>query len=101
VHDYTTTMIKLLQTDPHDPKRRAPVLLSLAHIVRMVPQYYVESGGKRMVTALEGQGDDAQASARGLKRYFLILDVLGGTFESHTASDKGQRILEQMWNEAS
>jgi hypothetical protein len=100
VHDYTPKAIKLLHADPQDPKRRTPVLVSLAHIVRLVPQYYVESGGTRMVTDLEGGADDAQAAERGLKRFFLILDDLGGTFESHTASEKAQRILEQLWNES-
>ena len=100
MHDFIPKAIKLLQTDPQDPDRRTPVLLSLAHIVRLVPQYYVESGGTRMVTDLAGEGDEAAASARGLKRFFLILDDLGGTFESHTASEKGQRILEQLWNES-
>ena len=100
MHDYTSKSIKLLQTDPRDPARRAPVLLSLAHIVRVVPQYYQESGGKRMVTDLQGEGDDARASEHGLKRFFLITDTLGGTYESHTASDKGQRLIEQMWNES-
>ena len=101
MHDYTTKSIRLLQTDPQDPKRRTPLLLSLAHIVRLVPQYYVESGGMRMVTDLEGTGDNAGASERGLKRFFLIVDDLGGTFESHTASEAGQRLLEQMWSESS
>ena len=100
MHDYTPKSIRLLQTDPQDPMRRTPVAVSLAHIVRLVPQYYVESGGKRMVTDLEDAGDEAQASQRGLKRFFLILDALGGRFESHTATEKGQRILEQMWNES-
>ena len=100
MHDYTPRAIRLLQRDPQDPKRQTPVSVSLAHIVRLVPQYYVESGGKRMVTDLEAEVDDAQASQRGLKRFFLILDTLGATYESHTASEKGQRILEQMWNES-
>ena len=100
MHDYTSKSIKLLQTDPRDPERRTPVLLSLAHIVRLVPQYYQESGGKRMVTDLQGEGDDARASEQGLKRFFVITDALGGTYESHTASEKGQRLIEQMWNES-
>ena len=100
MHDYIPKSIRLLQADPKNPARRTPVLLSLAHIMRLVPQYYVESGGKRMVTDLEGEGDEAQASARGLKRFFLIVDALGATYEGHTASEKGQRLLEQMWNES-
>jgi hypothetical protein len=95
----------LLQADPQDPNRRTPVLLSLAHIVRLIPQYYEESGGTRMVTDLEpaggaAGGEDARASERSLKRFFLILDDLGGTFESHTASEKAQRMLDQLWTES-
>ena len=59
-------------------------MLSLAHVVRLVPQYYIEgAGGQRMVTHVDD--DDNQARQRGLKRYFLIFDDLGGQFESHTA----------------
>ena len=100
MHDYTVRAIRLLQTDPLDPKRQTPVSVSLAHIVRLVPQYYEESGGRRMVTDLDADATDVQAARPGLKRFFLILDTLGGTYESHTASEKGQRLLEQMWNES-
>jgi hypothetical protein len=99
VHDYKATSIKLQQIDPADPKRRTAVMLSLAHVVRLVPQYYIEgAGGQRMVTRVDD--DDNQTPQRGLKRYFLIFDDLGGQFESHTASEKGQAALEEMWHEA-
>jgi hypothetical protein len=98
VHDYKALSIKLKQIDPADPKRRTEVMLSLAHVVRLVPQYYIEgAAGQRMVTRVD---DDNQAPQRGLKRYFLIFDDLGGQFESHTASEKGQAALEEMWHEA-
>jgi hypothetical protein len=51
-----------------------------------------------MVTRVDD--DDKHAPQRGLKRYFLIFDDLGGQFESHTASEKGQAALDEMWNEA-
>jgi hypothetical protein len=98
VHDFTHKAIKVVQIDPQDPTLRTWVLLSLAHIVRLVPRYYVESGGKQMITSVDV--DDTQASERGLKRSFLILDDIGGRFESHTASDQAQALLEQMWNES-
>ncbi|HEV2296872.1 MAG TPA: hypothetical protein VGR35_23735 [Tepidisphaeraceae bacterium] len=99
MHDFTTKAIKVVQIDPQDPTRRTRVLLFLAHIVRLVPRYYVESGGKRMITSVDVD-DDSEASQPGLERSFLILDDLGGHFESHTASAKAQAILEQMWNES-
>jgi hypothetical protein len=98
MHDYTPKAIKVVQIDPQDPTRRTRVLLSLAHIVRLVPRYYVESGGKQLITDVHV--DDTEASKRGLKRSFLILDDIGGQFESHTASEKAQVLLEQMWNES-
>jgi hypothetical protein len=98
VHEFKHKAIKVVQIDPQDPTRRTRVLLSLDHIVRLVPRYYVESGGKRMITSVDV--DDTQASEQGLKRSFLILDDIGGHFESDTASDKAQALLEQMWNES-
>jgi hypothetical protein len=100
VHDYIPKAIKLLEIDPQDPSRRTGVLVSLAHIVRLVPQYYVESGGRRMVSDISAEDALTQPSESGLKRYFLILDALGGRFESHSASGKAQAMLEQMWNES-
>jgi hypothetical protein len=98
VHDFKRQAIKVVQIDPQDPTRRTRVLLPLAHIVRLVPRHYVESGGKQMITTVDA--DDPKASERGLKRSFLILDDIGGHFESHTASEAAQAILEQMWAES-
>lgn len=99
MHDCKTLFIKLQQIDPADPNRRTAAMLSLAHVVRLVPQYYIEgAGGERMVTRVDN--DDNEVPQRGPKWYFLIFDDLGGQFESHTASEKGQAALEQMWNEA-
>ena len=98
MHDFSHKAIKVDQIDPQDPLRRTRMLLYLAHIVRLVPRYYVESGGKQLITDVHV--DDIEASKRGLKRSFLILDDIGGQFESHTASDIGQSVLEQMWRES-
>jgi len=98
VHDFIQKAIKVDQIDPQEPTRRTRVLLSLAHIVRLVPRYYVESDGKQLITNVHV--DDTDASKRGLKRSFLILDDIGGQFESHTASHQAQALLEQMWNES-
>lgn len=98
MHDFTPKAIKLFQVDPHDPARRTQVLLSLAHIVRLVPRYYMESDGKQMVTAVEV--DDSKVLERRIMRSFLVFDDIGGQFDSHGASDKAQAMLEQMWNEA-
>jgi hypothetical protein len=95
VHDFKHTAIKVVQIDRQDPTRRTRVLLPLAHIARLVPRHYVESGGKQMITTVDV--DDPKASDRGLKRSFLILDDIGGQFESQTASEAAQAILEQMW----
>ena len=98
MHDYTPKAIKLIQVDPKDPARRTQVVISLAHIVRLVPIYYLESGQKRMVTSVEV--DDREVLERGMKRSFLVFDDLGGQFDSYAASEKAQAILEQMWNES-
>ena len=98
MHDFAPQAIKVTQLDPQDAARRTRVLLSLAHVVRLVPRYFMESDGKQMITDVHV--DDSEASKRGLKRSFLILDDIGGQFESHTASEKAQEILEQMWNQS-
>ena len=98
MHDFSPKAIKVTQIDPQDPARRTRVLVSLDHIVRLVPRYFMESDGKQMITDVHV--DDTEVSKRGLKRSFLILDDIGGQFESHTASERAQEILEQMWNES-
>ena len=83
---------------PTDPSKQTRVMVSLAHIVRMVPYYFVESGGKRMITAVEA--DDKASGGHGLKRSFIVYDALGGQYDSGSASTSGQGHLERMWEEA-
>ena len=97
VRDFNTKSIKLHLVDPHDPSKKTKVLLSLAHVVRMVPQYYLENEGKRMVT--EVPDDDAAERQRGIKRTFVIHDDIGGRYESGAASRQAQALLEQVWAE--
>ena len=98
MHDYTPKAVKLFLVDPGDPSRRTQVLVLLAHIVRLVPRYYMESGGKQMVTAVAV--DDSKVLEGGLKRSFLVFDDIGGQFDSYAASERAQGILEQMWSES-
>ena len=98
MHDFEPKSIKLFQADPRDSSRRTQALISLAHVVRLVPRYYVESGGKRMETSVDV--DEGKVLERGLKRSFIVFDDLGGEFDSHGASAKAQAILEQIWNES-
>ena len=98
MHDYEAKSLKLFMADPHDPLKQTQVLVSIAHIVRLVPRYYVLSDGKRMIT--ETEPDDARVRERGLKRSFVVYDDIGGYFDSYLASDAAQAILEQMWVEA-
>lgn len=67
-------------------------------MVRLVPYYYLDSGGKRMVTALEG--DETAKERKGLKRSFIVYDALGGQYDSGSASAPGQALLERMWEES-
>jgi hypothetical protein len=80
---------------PTEPSKRTRVLVSLAHVVRIVPYYFVVSGGKRMVTTVESEG--SRAAPEGLKRAFMVYDALGGQYDSDTASPSGQNHLERMW----
>jgi hypothetical protein len=98
MHDFPQKAIKVAQVDPQDPTRQTRVLISLAHVVRLVPRYYMDSGGRQLLTDVHV--DDTEASKRGLKRSFLIFDDIGGQFESYTASERAQAILEQMWDES-
>ena len=94
MHDFSPKAIKVTQIDPQHPARRTRVLLSLDHIVRLVPRYFRESEGKQMITDVHV--DDTEVSKRGLKRSFLILDDIGGRFESNTASEKARVMLEHL-----
>ena len=98
MHDITALSIKLSMPSPTDPSKRTRVLVSLAHIVRLVPCYYLESEGVRMVTAVEE--DERAARAQGLKRMFIVYDDLGGQYDSSSASTSGQALLERMWMES-
>jgi len=83
---------------PTDPSRLTRVLVSLAHVVRIVPYYYVDSGGKRMITTVEGE--DKRSAPEGLKRSFMVYDALGAQYDSGTASPSAQGHLERMWEES-
>lgn len=98
MHDYEAKSLKLFMVDPHDPLKQIQVLVSIAHVVRLVPRYYVVNGGKRTIT--EAEPDDARLQERGLRRSFVVYDDIGGYFDSYLASDAAQAILEQMWGEA-
>ena len=98
MHDTTALSIKLSMPSPTDPSKRTRVLVSLAHIVRLVPCYYLESEGKRMVTTVEE--DERAVRAQGLKRMFMVYDDLGGQYDSSSASTGGQALLERMWVES-
>lgn len=74
------------------------MFISLAHLVKLVPYYFVDSGGKRMVTTVEG--DEKNAERQGLMRSFCAYDALGGQYDSGSASPAGQALLERMWEES-
>jgi hypothetical protein len=99
MHDFISKSIKLHLLDPHDPSKRTRVLLSLAHLVRMVPQYYREDGGKRIVAEV-GDDEDAIRRQPGIKRSFVVYDDIGDRYESYSGSREAQALLEQIWSES-
>ena len=99
MHDFITKSIKLHLVDPRDPSKRTKVLLSLTHLVRMEPEYYLENDGRRMVTTVGADEDTAQRQ-RGVKRSFIIYDDMGSRYESYAASREAQALLEQIWSES-
>lgn len=98
MHEFKALSVKFSMPSPNDPTRATRVLVSLAHVVRMVPYYFVETGGKRMITVLE-KDDNAEGKQK-LKRSFIVYDVLGGQYDSGSASPSGQGMLERMWEES-
>ncbi len=98
MHDFKSTTIKFSMPSLADPSRPTQVLVIVAHIVRIVPCYYLESGGKRMVTTVET--DEPGSRPQGLKRTFTVYDVIGGQYDSGSASRAAQAMLERMWEEA-
>ena len=98
MREFEKTSVKFSMPSPTDPSKRTRVLVSLAHVVRIVPYYFVESGGKRMVTAIEGE--EKHSDQKGLKRSFIVYDALGGQYDSGSASPSGQALLERMWEES-
>jgi hypothetical protein len=96
MRDFENKSIKLFHVDPTNPTRRTQILLSIAHIVRLVPRHYLESGGKQMITA----ADEGNAPEPGIKRSFMVFDDIGGQFDSYGASERVNAVLEQMWNES-
>ena len=98
MHEFEKRSIKFSMPSPTDPSKQTRVLVSLAHVVRIVPYYFVDSGGKRMVTTIEGE--ERQAAQQGLKRSFIVYDALGGQYDSGSASPSAQMHLERMWEES-
>ena len=98
MHDFTSKSIKLRLLDPAAGSKNPSVLLSLAHLVRLVPEYYQDGDGKRMVT--QQTDDDPAQRQGGIKRSFIIHDDIGGRYESHSASREAQALLEQIWAES-
>ena len=96
--EYKTLSVKFSMASPTDPAKQTRVLVSLAHVVRLVPYYFLESGGKRMITAVEG--DERARDRQGLKRSFIVYDALGGQYDSGTAGRSGQALLERLWEES-
>jgi hypothetical protein len=92
------TSVKFSIPSAADPAVQTRVLVSLAHVVRLVPYYYDDSSGRRMITAVEGEL--RQAAAQGLKRSFYVYDALGGQYDGATASPSGQSLLERMWEQS-
>jgi hypothetical protein len=99
MHDFTAASIRFSMPSPADPSERTRVLVSLAHVVRLVPYYFLENGGRRMVTAVAGD-DDAEARRQGLKRSFTVYDDLGGHYDAASATPAGQALLERLWSES-
>src|SRR5687767_5104422 len=97
MHDMKALSIKFSMPSVTDSSQQTRVLVLVAHIVRIVPCYFVESGGKRMVTTVE---NEAAASERGLRRTCMVHDSLGGHYDSDSASASGQSMLERMWVES-
>ena len=98
MHEFQNQSIKFSAPSPSDPSKQTRVLVSVAHIVRIVPYYFVESDGRRMVTTVEGEA--RQAGREGLKRSFIVVDTLGSQYDSGSASPSGQAHLERMWEES-
>ena len=98
MREYKSTSVKFSMPSPTDQSKQTRVLVSLAHVVRIVPYYFVDSGGKRMITSIEG--DENAVERQGLKRSFTVYDSLGGQYDSGSASPSGQGLLERMWEES-
>lgn len=98
MRDFKAVAVKFSMPSPTNPSKQTRVMVSLAHVVRMVPYYFLDSGGTRMVTAVEG---DEKGDRQGLKRSFMVYDSLGGQYDSVSASPSAQALLERMWEESS
>jgi len=98
LREFEKTSLKFSMPSPTDPSKQTRVLVSLAHVVRIVPYYFLDNGGKRMVTTVEGE--ENQSGQKGLKRSFIVYDALGGQYDSGSASTSGQAHLERMWEES-
>ncbi|HEX8522040.1 MAG TPA: hypothetical protein VF669_07270 [Tepidisphaeraceae bacterium] len=98
MHDHNPLSIKFSMPSVTHATQLTPVLVSVSHIVRIVPCYFIESGGQRMMTTVEN--DAAAAREKGLRRTFMVFDSLGGQYDSASASAAGQSLLERMWIES-
>jgi hypothetical protein len=98
LHEFQKASIKFSMPSPTEPSKQTRVWVSLAHVVRIVPYYFVESGGKRMVTTVDPE--KSRGTPRGLNRAFIVYDALGGQYDSNSASPAGQNHLQRMWEES-
>src|SRR4051812_48361510 len=97
LREFKSLAIKFSMPSPTDPAKQTRVLVSLAHIVRLVPYYFVISGGKRMITAVEA--DEKGSGRQGLQRSFIVYDALGGQYDSGSARTPSPSPLGRMWGE--
>ena len=101
MREFKTLSVRFTMASPTDPSKQTRVMVSLAHVVRLVPYYFVSSGGKRMVTTVDDDDNErAAADRQGLKRSFIVHDALGGQYDSGSAGPSGQALLERMWEES-
>ena len=98
MREFDATAVKFSTPSPADPAVQSRVLIALAHVVRLVPYYFDDSSGRRMITAVEGELRNA--ATKGLKRSFYVYDALGGQYDSASASASAQSLLERMWEES-
>src|SRR4051794_41981660 len=97
LREFKSLAIKFSMPSPTDPAKQTRVLVSLAHIVRLVPYYFVISGGKRMITAVEG--DEKGSRRQGLQRAFIVYHAPGGQNNNGPARTPRPGAPGQKWGE--